>query len=1481
MSINVSGGALDFVSGIDLTNFERDIARMRAGIRSLADEQKKQSQGIEDFAKRASAAAAGFLSISAATQFVSKMVEVRGAFQQIEVAFTTMLQSKDKADKLMAQAVQLAAITPFTLQQVASGAKQLLAYGFAAEDVTKELTSLGNIAAGVGSDLNAIVYLYGTLKASGRVTQIDINQFAGRGIPIYQALADTMKINIDQVRAYVSAGKIGFPQIEAAFKKLTGAGGQFFNLMQEQSKTLTGQLSNLSDALDRAFNSLGKENEGLFAGAIDSAIDLVNNYQKIIDIIKSLIVVYGAYRAAVLLNTVTVGGWSFAEGVNIQFLIAKEALVKRLAAAEAAGAITVAAYTAVIAALGIVVYSLAQQESAAEIAQNALNDAQKSGERASAAEDGTIQGLVKTIKDHTSSLADKQKAYADLEEETKGYLKNYTLEQIAAGEAAGAIALYEGHIRHLIETESEYASYKDLGKKIDELNDQGIKAVGTFDRLAQSLKNTFSPITQGLTISEWFKSLTDRKFADDLIAKQKAGDERQAQGLIIKANPDVQLKIDQAKTKEAAKKIKDDAIKIFNDLFADGAEKNFDQLLKIAPNKESLDKLQKSLTESFEALAPTDKNRDVLGAKIRQVAKVIADSYNTGIKDAAKQVNKQKEFLDQFGKIEAAALGKSLDQQGEELKKVQDKYAEQRKKATASGFAPTSGVFTRINNAERAETGGVKYEQDTKLLKIELDKQKELQIEYDNYVQKFGIDAAKNKYAGIIDLDRDYYTRLADEQKTLTKIAPEDLTGNQQERLKMVNDLLTEENKRIRAFNDAQLTDALSASETYNTRALKLHDDYLKQRAIIEKTADVVDRAGRLAALDAYYAEDQEALRAQNSQKIALLQHYSDNVVKLTKTEAEAQIKTLQDILSNNPDLERTQQFEIANQIANLRTALQSLNGFSDLYTKGLEDQKAKLEAQLKPLKVTDAAYKEIFDNLVKINKELSLTGKNPLVEPDQYGQKVVETTQSKRFKMIAAYADAAQSSFSQLSNDLKDINPNLADTLNTLSQLAGVAGNAAKSFSSFSSGDIVGGITNAISSIGGIFSIFGAAKKSAQEAAAKMQQYTDSLIISEVEYNNLLRDRIINQQDITDLTVQELEARQKLLDVQKQQAQQDYNDLLAKIQGNATQNAAIQAQIDKLKSVGGGILGTTGILNQLVATMTGGQYITGQHTEKHGGFFGIGAKTTVVQDTASTAGMTYDQLEELYVKGKLTDQTKAWFEELQKVKNQLDGIADSSAETAQQLKETLTGTTADSIEQSIIQGLKNGKRGISDFAGDFGDAMQNSLISVFEDQYLKKAVAGFYDQFAQLADGGLTPDEMEQLRSEYAGIINNASTAFDQITKLTGTITAPGQNLTNAITGITTDQADLIAGQFGGMRLAQLQGNQILINNGLFLQQIVSVGSERLAVLNKIETNTGLTAKNSDYLSLLKDVKDSLANIDKKTGSAAATAQANGLYPG
>lgn len=256
-----------------------------------------------DITMRRIATTLGQIGVAASlTGLVRQIAQTRGEFQQLEVAFTTLLQSKEKADVLMSQMVELAAKTPFDLQGVASGARQLLAYGFAAEDITDILTRLGNVAAGLGLNLQDLTWLYGTTAVQGRLYTRDVMQFQSRGIDLAGELATQLGKTRAEISQMVTEGKIGFPEVQKAIESMTNEGGKFYNLMQEQSKTITGLISNLGDALDMMFNELGKSQEGVITGVLKGTISLVENYQKVLDILIPLVAAYGTYKAALILT---------------------------------------------------------------------------------------------------------------------------------------------------------------------------------------------------------------------------------------------------------------------------------------------------------------------------------------------------------------------------------------------------------------------------------------------------------------------------------------------------------------------------------------------------------------------------------------------------------------------------------------------------------------------------------------------------------------------------------------------------------------------------------------------------------------------------------------------------------------------------------------------------------------------------------------------------------------------------------------------------------------------------------------------------------------------------------------------------------------------------------------------------------------------------------------------------------------------------
>ena len=409
----------------DNSNFLRKLREVETGVTNTSKEIEKNGLGIEDMFNKMTKAAAAFGAGFTAKELIQNIIQVRGEFQQLEVAFTTMLGSSEKANVLMAQLTETAAKTPFDLQGVANGARQLLAYGTSAEDVNETLIRLGNIAAGLSQPLGDLVYLYGTTMTQGRLYTQDLNQFTGRGIPMIKELAKEFGVAESEIKGMVEAGMIGFPEVQKVIQNLTNEGGMFFNLMQEQSKTITGQISNIGDSFSMMLNEIGKANEGIINYALSSVSYLIENYEKVGKILIELVGTYGAYRTALMaitalhnLQAAGITALTAKEAIHYSWLVltqkAQSLLNKTLLANP------YVAVAAAVAALGLGIYKLVTYQTEAEKAQERLNDEFGKTEVAALNEMSTLRELNRQL---TEAKKWSDEWYAIKEKIVNGYSK--------------------------------------------------------------------------------------------------------------------------------------------------------------------------------------------------------------------------------------------------------------------------------------------------------------------------------------------------------------------------------------------------------------------------------------------------------------------------------------------------------------------------------------------------------------------------------------------------------------------------------------------------------------------------------------------------------------------------------------------------------------------------------------------------------------------------------------------------------------------------------------------------------------------------------------------------------------------------------------------------------------------------------------------------------------------------------------------------
>lgn len=490
--------SINFTLGLDRSQWKSDIEAARRDILGLTNTAKSETSKMDSSFKNLSLGIAGYFSVNAVQGFVRELINVRGEFQKTEIAFTTMLGNADQAKSLMNDMVTLAAKTPFSLQDVSSGAKQLLAFQVPANEVLDTLTRLGNIAAGLSVPLSRINLVYGQVKAKGKLMGDDLRQFTEAGIPMVAELAKKFGTTTSAITEMVSAGKIGFKDVQDVLFSMTNEGGMFFNLMEKQSKSLSGQIANLGDAWDQMLNKIGEANEGVLSGTIKEAIFAIENYESIIEVIKGLVLTYGAYKTALMLTSVAQSVAS-ASAIKLTTTEIAAGVAKRtLTGIQATLNATILANPYALAAAAITgliyaIYKLNTQVTTAQEIQTEFSGILQNHNNKVGETKAKIDALVTAIKSNNTTDEKRKVLISQLNNLTNNKIKGLNAESVRTGQLDAQIKTF---IKTLYQ-QAEAMSY------VDQLSSLYAKK-----RNNEELKNRAK--TGDTTIGEYFGALFDK-----------------------------------------------------------------------------------------------------------------------------------------------------------------------------------------------------------------------------------------------------------------------------------------------------------------------------------------------------------------------------------------------------------------------------------------------------------------------------------------------------------------------------------------------------------------------------------------------------------------------------------------------------------------------------------------------------------------------------------------------------------------------------------------------------------------------------------------------------------------------------------------------------------------------------------------------------------------------------------------------------------
>lgn len=1043
MTVRINNGPLAFNASIDEVDFNKSLSSMNQKLNSFSKNVAAQTAMMDELVKKAAGFAATYFSIDAAQGFVSELINVRGQYQQIEAAYRTMLGSKEKADKLMAQSIELAAKTPFGLQEVASGSKQLLAYGFAAETITDNLVKLGNVASGVGSQLSDIVYLYGTLKASGRVTQMDINQFAGRGIPIYEELAKVMQTNVSEVRNMVSAGKVGFPQVEAAFNNMTAAGGKFYNLMQEQSKSLTGQISNLEDTWEQMLNKIGKSQEGLLSEGIQGITILIEHYETIINIIGVLVLAYGAYRAALIATAIQQR--IVAEG-NLQMALSGNTLAASqiraagvmalfrqglfsIRAAMIALTSTTSLVTIGITAITTVLYALASANDTAEEAQKRFLDIQSQSKQRAMEEEEKIKTLVSIAKDRTSSLDEQAAAIKKLNDLNPEFLNGLSQANINTAEGSKLIKLYLMDLEKKAQGELAYAAKMENNRKIIDLQTKGSDALGTWEGIGRSIKNTFTG------------KFRSSEGAEKLVVEQA-----------IKELKDANAKIDKAYGEDIKKyQLKNSGVSVAGDK----AKKSN------VRTEDVIDEEIKQLKEKRKQYDIHSKEYAAYTKKINKLQDELAKAQGKLDKAQDDAIEKRKAALRSLDDLESDVYSRSLSRAEQQIFDTRRKFQALREELREAGIKDPK-VYERVNRAEKSETGSIKYDDDTEKLRKKLNNQMELYKTYEDFKTTYGKQAADIRFKNEVNTSNTMLERLQT-QLVLTQAEgfANGFTGAVKDRMLMISEFIKNLKK---SQADQQLQDykiALESSKTFEQKAIDIDVEYNKKKEVLGKDAT----AAQLLNLS---KERDAKIRALNEENAYAKSGYAElmaDMLGMTKKAVLERLNVIKKGYQDNKNLTPEQKQNLIGPINDQIDRLSNNTSFDRVNFKWKEYKRLVSEAKERTIEV-EQAYSDFAESVAQNAQDVS----------------------------------AVLSSIGNALHELGIGGDGLQDTLKNIQGVIGGIGNIAKGIASGNPVDIVTGSINLLTSA---INLFNTKDKKLQK---KIDQYKANLASLEQQYAQLDR---------------------------------------------------------------------------------------------------------------------------------------------------------------------------------------------------------------------------------------------------------------------------------------------------------------------------------------------------------------------------------------
>ena len=1348
----------------------------------------------------------------------SEMIRVRGEFQAADTAIETLLGNKEKANTLMSQVREFAKVSPLEFSDVTAATQMMLGFNIEAEKVPRFLSAIGDVSMGNTQKFNSLTLAFSQMSATGKLMGGDLNQMINAGFNPLQQISEKTGKSIATLKDEMSKGAISAEMVQQAFIDATSAGGRFYQMSENASKEINGQLSMMNDAIDTVFNELGEKSEGVIMDGIQMTTSLIENYETVGKVLAGLVVTYGTYRTAVMLVTAAESKHTLVEiGLTNARVLARKAQMALNAAMLTNPYVLLAV---AVGGLTTAMWAFRDSTTSAEKAQKRFNEQKEQSVKKEQEHKQRLEDLISAIQNEYTSSMDRVKAMKAIKDEYPSLFQKYIDEK--------------GHIKDLIALWKEYN--EEVGKeKIKEnksnySNSQKIigeyeQVIGLWKRFGEDPnfhKNSLNESEKQLadkykneTLSTLRSKLDEERNILTSYQKEVRSDELAQWQLGLKENTDVQIKseLDEMKRlQQARKNNKWYSLNVgVGSLKGTTTESELQSRIdvleaelksrKTSTYKQDYDKAKKEWEDAKKKLSEIEKDKSKFTSKQYEEAKKREETTEKAYKKLGgltgskltKQENQADKLRKQTDKYNVLLEKQALEQQ-RSAEDLQMKVDEARIKAMDEGFEKT--IAEMELNFEKEMQAIDRQKEDALRKKIE-DARSIWETNPKNKGKSF--DAAGIKLSDDEQkyFDELYKAAIANNEKTYSDLADK-YQSYTDERLaieKKFNDditVLQEARKKAEAKGDT--------------------DEVAKIDRSIEKRIETKN-------------EDVFKLDAEQFKKSMDWEQVFGNLDKVSTDTLKKLKANLKDFISSQKDLSPENLKELVDAIERIDEKVSERNPFEAMKTsfKSLKDA---TDAQREAQEAYNKALKEGTDEEKKNAKVTLESAKN------NKQKALTEATAAlhKGVDEISQYVNAGNEVIGIMETLGLNTPKWLEDTMSGFGEMLDGLGSIdiTKPMSIITGGlqTVKGALTSVISLGGLIPGLSGADYSRYDEMKAQYENI-----------NSIWDELISKKKEYIDISygTEALKAGQEALDIIKK-----------------SQDA--QRNLARTLAQSGASAGSHSIAYRQNAALGGYASELYRYVRQNGNYNDI--TNALLEASAEQLQKVKEQMPELWagLDGDFREHL-----------NNIISGAEQAKEVLEQMKEAVAGISFDEFRSGYIDLLSDLDSTNEDFADNFEKYLQKSIFESLLANKYKERIQALYDTWVEYGKDGLTPDEVQKLRDMQEQLSESLLAERDKMMSDFGFTTNGSESKSSTSKGFSAmsqDTGEELNGRFTALQIA---GEEIKNQNAIQVQSLnlLTMKSEDI-----FRVNTEIRNIADDTRDLIAQSYLELVQISENTGA-------------